>query len=42
MSATVTHQQLADFVVRECRLLDAKRYEEWNALFTDEAFYWCR
>ena len=40
MSAAVTHQQLVDFVVRECRLLDAKRYEEWNALFTDDAFYW--
>jgi 3-phenylpropionate/cinnamic acid dioxygenase small subunit len=40
MSVAVTHQQLADFVVRECRLLDAKRYEEWNALFADDAFYW--
>ena len=26
--------------MREARLLDAKRYEEWNALFTDDAFYW--
>ncbi|MBU1361617.1 MAG: aromatic-ring-hydroxylating dioxygenase subunit beta [Gammaproteobacteria bacterium] len=33
-------QDLIDFVVHECRLLDAKRYEEWNALFTDDAFYW--
>lgn len=36
----VTERALADFVVRECRLLDAKRYEEWNALFTDDAIYW--
>ena len=27
-------------MVHECRLLDAKRYEEWNALFTDDAYYW--
>ena len=36
----VTRQDLIDFVVQESRLLDAKRFEEWNALFTDEAFYW--
>jgi 3-phenylpropionate/cinnamic acid dioxygenase small subunit len=33
-------QQLVDFVYAEARLLDAKRYEEWNALFTDEGHYW--
>ncbi len=36
----VTRQDLIDFVVHEARLLDARRYEEWNALFTDDAFYW--
>lgn len=36
----ITRQDLIDFVVQESRLLDAKRYEEWNALFTDDAFYW--
>ncbi|HYP83797.1 aromatic-ring-hydroxylating dioxygenase subunit beta [Variovorax sp.] len=36
----VTRQDLIDFVVRECRLLDDKRYEDWNALFTDDAYYW--
>ncbi|MGJ7507916.1 aromatic-ring-hydroxylating dioxygenase subunit beta [Variovorax sp. GT1P44] len=40
MQAAVTRQDLIDFVVKESRLLDGKRYEEWNALFTDEAFYW--
>jgi 3-phenylpropionate/cinnamic acid dioxygenase small subunit len=40
MSTAPTRQDLIDFVVREARLLDEKRYEEWNALFTDDAFYW--
>ena len=41
MTAThVTHQDLIAFVVQEARLLDAKRFEEWNALFTDDAIYW--
>ena len=37
---SVTAQSLIDFVVIEARLLDDRRYEEWNALFTDEAYYW--
>jgi 3-phenylpropionate/cinnamic acid dioxygenase small subunit len=36
----VTPQDLIDFVVHEARLLDAKRFEEWNQLFTDDAYYW--
>jgi 3-phenylpropionate/cinnamic acid dioxygenase small subunit len=28
------------FLVREARLLDEARYEEWLALFTDDAWYW--
>jgi len=36
----VTRQDLIDFVVREARMLDDKRYDEWNALFTDDAIYW--
>jgi 3-phenylpropionate/cinnamic acid dioxygenase small subunit len=39
-AAVVTERQLIDFVVNEARLLDEKRYGEWNALFTDDAFYW--
>jgi 3-phenylpropionate/cinnamic acid dioxygenase small subunit len=35
-----TRQDLIDFVVREAQLLDAKRFEEWNRLFADDAFYW--
>ena len=42
--ATITHDpsesELVGFVVREARLLDEQRYDEWNALFTDDAFYW--
>ena len=38
--APVSRQDLIDFVVSESRLLDAKRFEQWNALFTDDAFYW--
>ena len=38
--APVTERQLVDFVVREARLLDERRYEEWNALFTEDAYYW--
>ena len=39
-AADITRQDLVDFVVNEARLLDTRRYEEWNALFTDDAFYW--
>ena len=35
-----TRQDLVDFVVREARLLDEKKFEEWNRLFTDDACYW--
>ena len=38
--AHIPERELIDFVVREARLLDEKRYEEWNALFTDDAIYW--
>ncbi len=39
-SHAITEQELRNFVVREARLLDDRRYEEWNALFTDDAYYW--
>lgn len=37
---TTTRQDLIDFVVREARLLDAKRFDEWSTLFTDDGYYW--
>ena len=36
----ITRQDLIDFVVREARLLDAKQYDAWNQLFTDDGIYW--
>jgi 3-phenylpropionate/cinnamic acid dioxygenase small subunit len=36
----VERQALMDFVVHESRLLDGRRYDEWDALFTDDGFYW--
>jgi 3-phenylpropionate/cinnamic acid dioxygenase small subunit len=35
-----SRQALIDFVVHECQLLDEQRFTEWNALFTDDAYYW--
>jgi 3-phenylpropionate/cinnamic acid dioxygenase small subunit len=40
VGSEATRQDLIDFVVNEAHLLDTRRYEEWNALFTDDAFYW--
>ena len=37
---TVTDSALIDFVVREARLLDARQYDDWNRLFTDDGIYW--
>jgi len=31
---------LIRFVIQEARLLDEKRFDEWYALFTDDAVYW--
>lgn len=39
-TSDVTRQQLIDFVLLEARLLDEARYDEWNALFTDDGLYW--
>jgi 3-phenylpropionate/cinnamic acid dioxygenase small subunit len=36
-------QLLADieqFIFREVRLLDERRFEDWMALFTDDGYYW--
>jgi len=33
------HLQAHEFLVREAELLDERRYEEWLALFTDDAQY---
>lgn len=35
-----TNQQLIDFVVREARLIDEQRFDEWLELFADDGYYW--
>lgn len=35
-----TEADLAKFVVREARLLDEKRLDEWYELFADDGCYW--
>ncbi len=32
--------QLADFIYREARLLDEKRFDAWYELLTEDALYW--
>ncbi len=36
----MTDQDLVRFVVKEARLLDEKRFDEWYALFADDGHYW--
>ena len=35
-----SEREFIDFVVREARLLDDKRYDEWLDLWTDDGIYW--
>ena len=37
---SVTDQQLIDFVVREARLLDQQKLDDWLDLFTEDGHYW--
>lgn len=39
-NAVPTDQQLIDFVVREARLIDQQRFDEWLDLFADDGVYW--
>jgi 3-phenylpropionate/cinnamic acid dioxygenase small subunit len=36
----MTETELVKFVVREARLLDERRFEEWYDLFADDGHYW--
>lgn len=38
--ADVTAAQLLAFVAHEARCLDERRWDEWNALFAPEGWYW--
>jgi len=33
-------RQCEDFLIHEARLLDEARFDEWLALFTEDAYYW--
>jgi 3-phenylpropionate/cinnamic acid dioxygenase small subunit len=35
-----TNQDLVDFIYREARLIDQQRFDEWLALYADDARYW--
>jgi 3-phenylpropionate/cinnamic acid dioxygenase small subunit len=36
----VADEDLIRFVVREARLIDERRFDEWYGLFADDAYYW--
>jgi benzoate/toluate 1,2-dioxygenase beta subunit len=36
----VDRRQVENFLYREARLMDAHAYDEWLALWTDDALYW--
>ncbi len=36
----VTAADLVGLVYREARLIDDRRFDEWYALYSDDAFYW--
>lgn len=36
----MTEAEIARFVYHEARLLDERRWDEWLALFTEDAHYW--
>jgi 3-phenylpropionate/cinnamic acid dioxygenase small subunit len=38
--ASLTAEDAAQFLYREARLLDERRYDEWLALFTGDGLYW--
>ena len=40
LARLLVRQEIEDFLYHEAELLDERRYEEWLALFTDDAHYW--
>jgi 3-phenylpropionate/cinnamic acid dioxygenase small subunit len=40
LTRLLVRQEIEEFLYREADLLDDRRYEEWLALFTDDARYW--
>jgi 3-phenylpropionate/cinnamic acid dioxygenase small subunit len=37
---SVTREAVEELLFLEARLLDERRYEEWNELFTEDGLYW--
>jgi Small subunit of phenylpropionate dioxygenase len=37
---TISRTEVEEFLYREARLADEGRYDEWEALWTDDALYW--
>ena len=35
-----TDQELIEFVIREARMIDQHRFEEWLDLFAEDGIYW--
>jgi 3-phenylpropionate/cinnamic acid dioxygenase small subunit len=40
MVTDAEYQAVVDFIYKEARLADESRYDEWEALWADEATYW--
>ncbi|HWW47474.1 MAG TPA: aromatic-ring-hydroxylating dioxygenase subunit beta [Xanthobacteraceae bacterium] len=40
MSRDAILQEVTQFIYREARLQDAHEYDDWEALWTDDAIYW--
>ena len=38
--ASLNRQQAEEILFEEARMLDARRYDDWFAMFTDDAIYW--
>jgi benzoate/toluate 1,2-dioxygenase beta subunit len=40
MAEAVGREALADFIIHEARLLDARKFRDWMGLFADDGTYW--
>jgi 3-phenylpropionate/cinnamic acid dioxygenase small subunit len=40
IASLLLQREVEDFLYREAELLDARRFDEWLALFTEDARYW--
>jgi 3-phenylpropionate/cinnamic acid dioxygenase small subunit len=38
--SSVSHEDLVRFVLREARLIDERRFDEWYELFAEDGYYW--